>query len=64
MLAFAERNFGLPPLNANDAAAYDYRGSFDYSQAPLARVQMVHTRIPAAERKYLARHPADESDPT
>ena len=36
ILAFTEHTFGLAPLAANDAAAYDYANSFDYTQAPLA----------------------------
>ena len=43
MLAFTEHNFGLSPLNENDANAYDYANSFDYSQAPLAMKSAITT---------------------
>jgi phospholipase C len=64
MLAFTEHDLGLAPLNADDASAYDYAGSFDYNQTPLAPVKMTSTPISAAERRWLAAHPPSESDPT
>ena len=56
MLAFTEHNFGLPPLNEHDAMAYDYRNSFDFSQAPVAPVPMTRTKLSPRARE-VARHP-------
>jgi phospholipase C len=64
VLAFIEHTFGLAPLAAGDAAAYDYSGAFDFAGAPLPRVRTVITRIPAWEERYLASHPGDPNDPT
>jgi hypothetical protein len=55
MLAFTERAFDLPALTERDAAAYGYRRAFDFTQRPLRPVRMVHTRVPKAERRRLAR---------
>jgi len=55
MLAFTERAFDLPALTGRDAAAYGYRRAFDFTQRPLRPVRMVHTRVPKAERRRLAR---------
>jgi phospholipase C len=57
ILAFIEHTFGLRPLDARDANAYDYSQSFDFTQTPLAPVQMVHTTIPRRERERLAEQP-------
>jgi phospholipase C len=64
MLAFVENTFGLPPLNGHDSRAYDFRGSFDFTQQPLHPVPMVTNRVPAGELVWLARHPPDADDPT
>jgi phospholipase C len=65
LLAFTEHLFGVPALADADTNAYDYAGSFDYGAAPsLAPVHMVRRAIPAAERAWIAAHPADEDDPT
>jgi phospholipase C len=63
MLAFTEHNFGLPPLNENDANAYDYANSFDYSQAPLAPVPMTHSKL-SPRAKKVSRHPVEDPDGT
>jgi phospholipase C len=57
MLAFTEHTFGLAPLSTADANAYDYSNAFDFSQPPLAPVQMHQHELPAAERAWLAAHP-------
>ena len=36
LVKFCETTFGLPPLNARDAAADDMSDCFDYQQSPLA----------------------------
>jgi phospholipase C len=64
MLAYAEHTLGLASLNQNDAGAYDYANSFDYSQPPRRAIPMTTTRIPASERAWLAAHPVDPNDPT
>jgi phospholipase C len=51
ILAYTEHTFGLAPLGANDARAYDFSGAFNYSQAPLKPVRMVTRPLP-----YSARH--------
>jgi phospholipase C len=65
MLAYTEHVFGLPPLNASDAGAYDYADAFDYSQSPTtAAASMVRTHVSQAELGYIAAHPPRENDPT
>ena len=49
VLAFAERTFNLAPLGVNDAQAYPFSHSFNYSQKPLKPVRMVHRAIPKGE---------------
>ncbi|HJP64966.1 MAG TPA: alkaline phosphatase family protein, partial [Actinomycetota bacterium] len=63
ILAFIEHNWQIPALSSADAAAYDYRGSFDFTQQPVARVRLVRTAIPEWERRWLAEHPPDPNDP-
>jgi phospholipase C len=62
VLAFIERNWDLPPLTQADANAYDYWGSFDFSQARLGSVRMVDTPVPAWEQEWIAQHPPDSDD--
>jgi phospholipase C len=48
ILAFTEHNFGLPPLEQNDASAYDLSNMFSLSVAHLAnRPRMVTRAVPA-----------------
>ena len=56
IMAFAERTFDLPALTARDAAAYSYRGAFDFHQKPLRPVRMTKTPIPNKERRAIIRH--------
>lgn len=51
ILAYAEHNFGLQPLGANDADAYDYSNAFNYSQAPLRPVHMVMRPLPPSAKR-------------
>ena len=62
ILAFAEHTFGLTPLSTNDASAYDYSHSFDYSQVPLAPVDLSQHPLPATSVTYLRTHPHEEDD--
>jgi phospholipase C len=55
VMAFAERTFDLPALTARDAAAYSYRGAFDFHQRPLRPIPMTKTRVPRAEREKIER---------
>jgi phospholipase C len=64
MLAFTEHTFGLPPLAASDAAAYDFSDSFDFSQAPLAPIALSQHAVPAASLEWLKTHRPDPNDPT
>jgi phospholipase C len=65
MLAFTEHVFGLAPLAAADANAYDYAGSFTFAAPPdLARVPLVQHAIPSREQAWLRAHPPDPNDPT
>jgi phospholipase C len=57
MLAFTEHTFGLAPLASADAAAYDYSNSFNFFQRPQGGVQMVYTRVPAWELRWIAQNP-------
>jgi phospholipase C len=65
LLAFIEHTFALAPLNAADGGAYDFSNAFDYSQTPLPAVHLTqHASIPAREKRFIARHPEAENDPT
>jgi phospholipase C len=65
MLAFTEHTFGLTPLTSDDANAYDFSGSFNFTaKFPRPPLEVVTTRIPRWEVRWLARHPMDPSDPT
>ena len=54
ILAYVEHNFGLPPLDANDASAYDFHKAFNYSQTPLRPVPLGRRRLPASARHIRA----------
>ena len=64
ILAFAEHTFGLKPLTANDARAYDYANAFDFTQRPLSPPPMSEQALSPGTVTYLRTHPADEDDPT
>jgi phospholipase C len=64
ILAFTEKLYGLAPLAGSDAAAYDFEGSFDFTQTPLLGVTMVREPVPAASARWIADHPIDPNDPT
>ncbi len=57
ILAFTEQTFGLPALGVNDAGAYAFANSFDYTQAPLPGAAMVQQ--PAASGAVVAQDPND-----
>ena len=58
ILAFTEHTLGITtPLTANDAQAYDYSDSFDFTQVPLAPTRMVSTAIPPSTRAALLANP-------
>lgn len=63
ILTYAEDTFGLTPLTANDATAYDFSNAFDYSQAPLKPVQMTKTPLPSWAR-HMKITKAEADDPT
>jgi phospholipase C len=62
ILAFTEHTFGLPPLALNDAAAYDYANSFDYTQPPLSGVRLTHHPLSRSTITYLRNHQDDPDD--
>jgi len=64
LLAFTEHTFGLPPLAAADAGAYDYSASFDFTQHPLAPVVLAQHALPQHTEQWLKAHPPDPNDPT
>jgi phospholipase C len=64
MLAFVEHTFGLAPLAAADASAYDYSSSFDYAQSPLPAVALAQHALPPGTRAQIAANPPDPNDPT
>ena len=50
-LAFTEHNFGLPPLEQNDASAYPLTAMFNLSAAHRAlRPRMVTQPVPKGDR--------------
>jgi phospholipase C len=49
VLAYVEQTFGLAPLGVNDAQAYPFINSFNYSQKPLKPVRMVTRPIPRGD---------------
>ena len=49
ILAYTEHTFGLAPLGPNDAKAYGFQHAFDYAQAPLRPVPMVHRPVPPGD---------------
>jgi phospholipase C len=65
ILKFTEETFGLAPLTANDANAYDYADSFDFSIAPSGpRAVLSSHQVSDAVTRYIAAHPVDDDDPT
>jgi len=56
-LAYTETLFGIPPLGAEDTGAYDYANAFDYTQTPIAPIQLARTPLPRSTREYLKAHP-------
>jgi phospholipase C len=62
ILAFTEHTFGLAPLTANDAGAYDYADSFDYDQTPLAGVRLTSHPLPSSSITYLKAHENEPDD--
>jgi phospholipase C len=63
ILAFIDHNWQISPLSTADGSAYDYAGSFDFTQQPVARVATTHTTVPDWERRWIAAHPPDPNDP-
>lgn len=59
-LAFIETNWGLPPLGDEDRSTYDFRGAFDYTQAPVPPTPMTFTPLPAWEVRSLREHPGQD----
>jgi len=62
ILAFTERVFGLQALTSRDANAYDYFGSFNFSQQPRPPVRLTHHAIPRWERHWLRAHPPEPDE--
>jgi hypothetical protein len=60
LLAFTEHTFGLSPLGASDANAYDYSNAFDFTQKPNPPVAMTKTTISAQEQQRLRTMPHPE----
>jgi phospholipase C len=54
ILAYVEHNFGLAPLSANDASAYDFSNAFNYAQTPLKPVHLSRRPLPASARHIRA----------
>ncbi len=63
MLSYIEHQFDLAPLGSDDATAYDYAHSFDYSQAPLPGIPLLEHPLSPAVKAYLLRHPPTAVDP-
>jgi phospholipase C len=54
ILAYVEQNFALAPLSVNDAGAYPFTNSFNYSQVPLVPVPMHQAPVSAAQRSLVS----------
>jgi hypothetical protein len=52
-----EHTFGLQPLTARDATAYDLNNAFDFAQSPQPAVPMTRTPVPRDELRAIRRHP-------
>jgi phospholipase C len=57
LLAYTEHLWNLAPLATDDATAYDFSNSLDYTQTPLRPVAMTTQKIPRWELEWLAAHP-------
>jgi Phosphoesterase family len=57
ILAFTEQTFGLTALGPNDAGAYPFSNSFNFSQAPLHGVTMIQQ--PVASSGVVTQDPND-----
>jgi phospholipase C len=64
MLTYTENVFGLTPLNASDANAYNYANAFNYHQVPAPPARMSNEQIPLSEQQYIRTHPGNTNDPT
>lgn len=63
-LAYTEHLFGLAPLTAADATAYDLGGAFDYSQEPRPPAGMVRSTVPAWEIPLIRKRLKEPEDDT
>jgi phospholipase C len=63
ILAYVENNFGLTPLDQNDANAYAFGNALNYSQTPLKAAPMVKRPLPASAKR-IRLTPALLNDPT
>jgi len=63
ILAYTEHIFGLPPLELNDAQAYDFHNAFNYKQAPLPPVHLVQRPLPPSA-KHIRITPDLANDPS
>ncbi len=61
-LSFTEWVLDVPPLNEEDANAYNYSESFDFTQEPIAPIDMVQTPISDEYLRYLEEHPPPPDD--
>jgi phospholipase C len=61
ILAYMESIFGVAPVNGQDATAYDFSESFDYSQTPSAPFAFHPAFVPPASRNL---HPPPDADGT
>jgi len=65
VLAFVEHDFGLAPLAVDDQLAYDYAGSFDFTQRPLPPMHLQKHPVPPWIQRYVGEHGNDaDNDPT
>jgi phospholipase C len=65
MLAYTEHVFELAPLATDDANAYAFGNSFDYTQPSQAPAfTATRTAIPPTELRFIADNPPDPDDPT
>jgi phospholipase C len=61
--AYIESRFPtVLPINDQDAGAYDFAGTFDYTQAPLPPPVMRTTALPKSSIAYVKAHPYSGAD--
>ena len=59
LMAFTEHVFGLDPIGVNDAAAYDFADSFDFTQTPQTPRVLKDHQVPQTSLDFIKTLPKD-----